>query len=673
MNACTCLFYEKVFGCLDRPIPKRVEKRGTYRGINYPVYFSLALKKNIKLKNHLHRKIKKGKATLQVKNNYKNLRTTVKYQTAQEFQAYHETIENNVNIDPSSFWDFVRSKRAKPGIPSEVCYEGCTVSGAQEVADTFALYFGSVFQQSEKPNNDGCNGNFTFSPITEEQIMASIKRLKPKKATGNDNIPSYIYKGCSDVLCDPLMTLFNLCLKTGTFPEALKCAAVTPVFKSGDVSLVDNYRPISVLNSLAKIFENILYQDIMGFFVNDFSPQQHGFLPGVSTVTNLGILAEAAAKAIDSKEQLDVVLTDCAKAFDRVDHGLLVDKLGKFGFSLNACKLMTSYLIMRPQQVKVGKELSKQYIATSGVPQGSNLGPLLFSIFMNDLPDCIRHSQCLLFADDFKIFKHIASSNDCHELQYDLGLVFQWFNVNRMSLNIGKCHVLTFTRKIQCTNFDYMIDNMALSRESKCRDLGVCLQTNLKFVQHYETIVNKSYKLLGFVIRNTKHFKDVRTIITLYNALVRPNLEYASIIWAPQTMSHVDMIEKVQKRFLRYLYLRTHNVYPYMVSYNSMLIEFKMVKLSVRRSLNDVLFIYNIVNNLKYKKCSLINDILFLVPKINLRIRDNKLFQCLPLNSSPINRMMRECNMFIQKCDIDLFNTTVGQIKSIILNNDTFW
>ncbi|XP_050309348.1 uncharacterized protein LOC126745517 [Anthonomus grandis grandis] len=271
VDMCTHVFYQKVYECLDLAIPRKKVKIGTRKLKSFPKYFSQELKKNIKLKTHLHKQIKKGTANFQIRNEYSKIRSTVKYQTAHELRTYHENIERNVKTNPNSFWDFVRSGRLIPGVPAEVCYGECTVSGAQEIADTFALYFSSVFQQSEKPNFDKSSGNFSFSKISEMQIQATIKRLKSKKATGNDSIPSYIYKGCSDILCTPLKTIFNLCLKTNTFPEVLKYALVTPILKSGDNSLVDNYRPISVLTSLAKMFENILYQDILSSFMNKFS------------------------------------------------------------------------------------------------------------------------------------------------------------------------------------------------------------------------------------------------------------------------------------------------------------------------------------------------------------------------------------------------------------------
>lgn len=286
--------------------------------------------------------------------------------------------------------------------------------------------------------------------------------------------------------------------------------------------------------------------------------------------------------------QMDVIFTDCAKAFDKVDHQILLNKLVHFNFSKKAYMFLKSYLTCRPQKVKVGKSLSKLFIASSGVPQGSNLGPLLFVMFINSLPECIVKSNCLLFADDFKIFKIITSKQDCVDLQNDLDSVTSWLTENKMYLNIHKCSSMTFTRRTNPIHNEYTINNMVIVKKNEYKDLGVQLQSNMKFNTHYKNIVNKALRSLGFVIRNTKNFTNMVTIIRLYNALVRPHLEYASVILAPAANVHLEFIERVQKRFLRFLYVRKHNCYPLLISYNSMLESFKIQRLSDRRNLNCI-------------------------------------------------------------------------------------
>lgn len=272
------------------------------------------------------------------------------------------------------------------------------------------------------------------------------------------------------------------------------------------------------------------------------------------------------------------------------------------------------------------------------------------------------HSECLLFADDFKVFKAISTEQDCLDFQIDLNAVSKWFVENEMSLNVEKCCTMTYTRKNKFLEHEYLIENRPLQRRDGIRDLGVNMQSNLKFNDHYRHIVNKALKKLGFVIRNSRNFVNCDTVILLYNALVRSQLEYASIIWSPRTLSSCDLIERVQKRFLRYLYVRQNNAYPYMISYVSMLRDFNFQKLEERRQIQAVIFVFNIVNNLRYGDCSLINFIPFYVPKVGLRMRKEKLFQCEINGCSPLNFMLLQCNELILKTDIDMFNTSARNI-----------
>ena len=219
--------------------------------------------------------------------------------------------------------------------------------------------------------------------------------------------------------------------------------------------------------------------------------------------------------------------------------------------------------------------------------------------------------------------------------------------------------------KFNRTKFDYSLNKASLTRHNKCKDLGVEFQSNLRFSDHYNSIINKAYRALGFVIRNSKHFKKIDSVVRLFNCLVRPHLEYAAVIWSPQTEVNINHIEKVQKRFLRYLYVRKYNEYPFLVSYKSMLTSFKIQSLYDRRCMQSVLLIYNIVNSLKYKSSFLINYVNFYVPKINLRLQNNNIFSCNNVSNSPINNMQLDCNRFIERHNIDLFACQLGVIRSL--------
>ena len=666
-NQALDIFYQEMYSCIEKSIPKKKVKNSHYKP-KYPKYFSVDLIRKIKRKNQLHTKVKRGIASTDNVTEYKILRREIKADTEREYSLYVANVEGNINEDPSSFWLFVETRKDTRGIPSEMHIGDNIFNNSIDISNAFADYYHSVFEQSCDGNLNS-QGTVNFSTITEAQLRTAVNKLKPKKSTGSDNIPPYIYKGCVDFLVKPLLCIFNMAIQTNCFPDRLKQSIVTPVFKSGNRDCIENYRPVSVLNCVAKIFESILYDDLYNNCEKLFASQQHGFLSGRSTTSNLTELTSSAWDAVLNKNQLDVIMTDCSKAFDKVDHGILLEKLGAFSLSSNVLQFFKSYLSDRFQQVKIGHSLSKKISVTSGVPQGSNLGPLLFNIFINDLPNCISYSSSLLFADDFKIYKAVSTLEDSIQLQLDLISVENWFERNKMFLNAGKCLIITYTRKMNFLNYDYCLNNTQLNRVDKCKDLGVHLQSNLKFNDHFEYIVNRAYKILGFIIRNSKFLTNIHVIVRLYNALVRPILEYASIVWSPKAITNIDLIEKVQKRFLRYLYLRTHNVYPCMVSYRAMLTSFKFITLEIRRSMQSVLFIYFIVNNVKYNDIFLMNRISLNVPKINLRINNYSTFYVNQMGCSPIELMLEQCNVYMKKYNFDIFRTSVKEIGTLLLGN----
>lgn len=267
---------------------------------------------------------------------------------------------------------------------------------------------------------------------------------------------------------------------------------MVPIYKKGGIDKIQNYRPINLLSPLAKVFEIILHENLQLLINEHIVKEQHGFLKDRSTISNLSVFTNSASLAIDNKQQLDVIYTDAEKAFDKVSHKLQLNKLIHFGLSKKAFELLKSYLTDRTCTVRIGNKTSDAFTVTSGVPQGSNISPLLFILFVNDLPECIMHSECLLFADDFKIYKNVASESDCIDLQSDLTNVMTWFTNNKMFLNIEKCSFVSFTRKSTRINFEYPIHSETLTESRAIKDLGITFESNLRFNLHYRNMVNKA-------------------------------------------------------------------------------------------------------------------------------------------------------------------------------------
>ena len=297
-------------------------------------------------------------------------------------------------------------------------------------------------------------------------------------------------------------------------------------------------------------------------------------------------------------------------------HNILIQKLNSFGLSELLIKLISSYLNNRKLYVVFEGFKSKSFVATSGVPQGSNLGPLLFNLFINDLVASLK-TQNLLFADDLKLFYNISDVKDCELLQLDLNVIQFWCCRNSLGLNISKCKVCSFTRKLNPIKFKYKIDDIFLSRCTTVRDLGVVFDSKFCFVEHINSICNTANKVLGFIYRNCKSFSNIMALKSLYFSLVRTKLEYCSAIWYPCYQNHCNSIERVQRRFLKMLYHKKHHTYPergYELKF--LLEEFDIQSLEVRRNISSIKFLYKLTHNMI--DCpNLLHQLNFCVPRVH--------------------------------------------------------
>jgi hypothetical protein len=372
-----------------------------------------------------------------------------------------------------------------------------------------------------------------------------------------------VLKACVDDLVAPMKFIFNLILRTGAYPTTWKKSRVTPIPKKGSKVKIENYRPIAILSAIAKVFESALQSALLPQCLPHITSAQHAFLPKRSVATNLLTLTRMVSRELDKKSQVDVIYLDFQKAFDRVDNDILLLKLGAMGFTPRLLKLFSSYLSGRKQYVKYGPYVSECYLTRSGVSQGSNLGPLLFVLLINDLSDEVRGSMVLLFADDVKLVKSIQSQGDRVGLQTDIDAVYRWSLRNKLYFNAEKCEMLTFTRSNTADEFQYTIGGVPVARVESVRDLGVLFDPGLTFREHIQAVTKSASGRLGFVLRNSAPL-SVHATRVLYAALVRSVLETNAVVWSPHESKYSLMLEQVQKIFLRALYKRIHFYYPYM-------------------------------------------------------------------------------------------------------------
>jgi hypothetical protein len=282
--------------------------------------------------------------------------------------------------------------------------------------------------------------------FNESDVLTKIKGLNTQKAVGPDNIPPLLIKRCGFALALPLKIIYNFSLNVGIFPNEWKKARIVPVFKKGDRNNVVNYRPISMLSSFAKLFESLVYPLVYRHINASLSDFQHGFRSSRSVESNLVSLVSEIATDIDKGLHIDAIYTDMSNAFDKVNHIKLLSKLEAIGIGNTLLQWFHSYLDERLQAVAVNGCHSQTFIARTGVPQGSHLGPLLFLVFVNDIVAHVKNSKVSMFADDLKIYKTIKNLYDVQVLQKDLDNIVEWCVDNGMILNPSKCVHISFTR-----------------------------------------------------------------------------------------------------------------------------------------------------------------------------------------------------------------------------------
>ena len=377
---------------------------------------------------------------------------------------------------------------------------------------------------------------------------------------GPDGIPAFLVRDCATIFARPLMVLFNLSIKCCCFPDIWKYSKVCPVYKKGNKNEIINFRPITIICNFGKAFEILLHNSIYPHVKNIISTQQHGFMKGRSTTTNLICATQYISESIDMQVQTDVIYFDFTKAFDRLNHNILITKLSNFGISEQLITFFRSYLTDRLQYVAYNGFKSSDYSSSSGVPQGSVLGPLLFNIFINDVGNALE-VHFLMYADDIKLLHRISSLNDCTTLQNNISKLSSWCVKNNLTLNVQKCNVMSFSTRDSEYTYEYTVNNEQLPRPSTFKDLGVTFDKKLTFVDHIDTSVSEVNRTLGFIIRNGRDFSNISTLKLLYFSFLRSKLEYASLVWQPCYNIHVTKLENVQRHFLKYLYFKTQ-AYP---------------------------------------------------------------------------------------------------------------
>lgn len=532
------------------------------------------------------------------------------------------------------------------------------------ICELYATYFSSVYTPPAVPSGRliaDTNTSIAGFLFTRSEVVRALSSLDDKKGCGPDLIPPNVLKHCAHLLADPVLELFNHSVSNGVFPDVFKQGYIIPIHKSGSKEDAKNYRPIVIQPALAKVFEKLVLTRLDYYFHNIISPNQHGFFSQRSTTTNLVCFQSHVIAAFAKRSQLDAIYLDFSKAFDRVSHLHLLSKLEAYGVTGYLLQWFKSYLEDRRLKVRFSGKLSSDVVATSGVPQGSHLGPLLFNIFINDIVTTSENSSCLLFADDIKLFRIISSADDCFELQRSLQNLQTWCDRNSMDLNIKKCFCISFYRIKSPVLFQYQLGDDILNRLNTARDLGVLLTQNLNPDEHIHQICSKAYRNLGLIRRSTIGMHSPEALKILYCTLVRPILEYCSVVWSPHQTTLQDMIQKVQNRFLRVVGTRLGFNYTE-VPVEQLAVDLGLQSLATRRKRQDIIFLFKLINN--HMDCPELLAAISFRCRLGTRSRDlfwRRHFGSNYEMNSPMDRVQRQGNGVSSL--VDLFNPSLSAFK----------
>ncbi|PNF19496.1 hypothetical protein B7P43_G02324, partial [Cryptotermes secundus] len=490
-------------------------------------------------------------------------------------KKHNNNIITHSNNKIATVWNIVKStSKIKPNVPniSTIRVNSNLSSDSQIIAEEFNKYFVSVVKNNRSANDTSNQENpisylsrarnqpfppITLNCVSSKEIEDIIKSLKTKNSYGYDGISTKILKVSSPYISSPLTYLCNRMLTTGNFPLRLKFSEIKPIYKKGDKNDTSNYRPISLLTSISKIFEKVIYNRMQQHIKknNILANEQFGFRHARSTDDAAYYLINNILTALNNKEIVGGVFCDLHKAFDSVNYDILLSKLNHYGIKGRAYDVIRSYLSDRYQRVIVVSDSIKFYSkwepVTVGVPQGSILGPLLFLLYINDLPNAISDvSYPVLFADDTSL---IINNPDTPRFEKDINIVLEklnkWFSSNLLLLNPTKTYFLQFiTKNTRVLDLHILCGNKQITNMEVTKFLGLVIDHKLSWQTHIDQMIPKLNKA-SYIIRVLKPLLSLECLKTVYFSLVHSIISYGIIFWG--SSAHAKIIFQIQKRIIR--------------------------------------------------------------------------------------------------------------------------
>ena len=573
-------FYEKINCIIDNHLPlKKVSKKELKQ--QFKPWITTGIRKSIKVRDKLFNKYINSKNHNKelIHNEYKRYRNLIvsltRLSEKKYYQSYFKDNYNNIR----KTWDGIKSiiniSNMKSMSPNSLNVNNKINTNPVDIANCFNDYFsniGSKLAEKIFPSKYDhlhylkCSNpvSIFIKPTSTIEIINLISTLNNNKSSGPFSIPTDIFKMTGNIMASPLTEIINLSFSTGIYPNNLKIAKIIPVFKNKGSNLqCNNYRPISLLSNINKIFEKLMYTRLYNFLDihNCIYNLQFGFREKHSTNHALFSITEKVREALDNNNFACGIFIDLQKAFDTVDHNILLQKLNHYGIRGIANNWFNSYLSNRTQFVSINGFQSKTKNISIGVPQGSVLGPLLFLIYINDLNVAINYAIVHHFADDTNLLITGKSLKTIKKhTNIDLKLLCNWLKANKISLNSSKTEAILFRHPNKNIDYDLKlkIDGKRIFLTNSVKYLGILLDPHLHWKHHIHELNMKLSRATG-MLSKIRHYVSYNTLISIYDAIFSSHMTYGCQIWGQKGNANRNKISILQNKILKQIHFKPND------------------------------------------------------------------------------------------------------------------
>ena len=535
-------------------VPKK-KNEGKERGISKEVKKLLNRIKMLKREKHkAHSKKKKKIIENKILETEKEL---IKTKQKKKHEIEKQAIER-MNVNPKIFYSIINNQKNRKNKVGPFKENGEIIDEGEEICEKLVLEFLSQFSKiSSKINGNPFQNEETEDlndiEITVEDIKEAIDDMDENSAAGPDGIPAILLKKIRDEIALPLAMILRKSIDEGKIPDIFKLAYVTPIHKGGSRQKPEQYRPVSLTSHVMKVFERVIKKKIIKYLIENqkFNDGQHGFVPGRSTQTQLLCHYNDIYEALCEGKRLDTVFLDFAKAFDKVDHNILLEKVKKHGIGGKLGRWIMEFLRGRKFRVVANGCISREEDVISGVPQGTVLAAILFVIMISDIDENVKSCLVRSFADDTRVNKKIEGDLDKELMQKDLEAIYEWAEKNKMKFNEGKFEQMSHGTLNGVTIDPYKnSDGEEIEIKETVKDLGVMATNDLKFKEHIGRITTQSKVTMGMLLR-TFSTREKGPMIKMFNSYIKSKLEYCSTVWSPVEQKGINEIENIQRIFTK--------------------------------------------------------------------------------------------------------------------------